>query len=150
MPLPALALRASLPCKPELAERSVELAGSTVDVVMQGCYAGDNTFAVACATLPQPATAGAALNHWRAAVLTAAQARDAHDRPFQPLGTLGLPQSVRTQAAGEMPGGGAMHLDAAWFSRVQGTTVRACHAMVYGPALTSATADVFFDGLVLN
>lgn len=149
VPLPALGLKASLPCKPDRAERSVELAGTEVEVLMQGCESGNNTFAVACATLVQPATAGAALNHWRAAVLAASKARDTHDTPFQPAGALGLPQSVRTRAIGALPNGGDMHMDAVWFSRVQGSTVRACHAMVYGPALTAAIADVFFDGLTL-
>lgn len=150
LPLPELGLEASLPCKPDRAERSVELAGQAVRVVMQGCEAAGTTFAVACATLSDPASAGVALAHWRAAVLAAAQAQGAQDVPFQPAGALGLPQAVRTSATGTLPGGGAMRLQGAWFARVQGGEVHACHAMVYGAELPAATADVFFDALVLR
>ena len=148
--LPALGLQASLPCKPERAERTVELAGAELRVVMQGCDAGSTTYAVACATLAQPERAGLTLTHWRAAVLAAAKARELRDQPFQPAGALGLPQSVRTSGSGVMPGGGPMHLEAAWFSRLKGDAVLACHAIAYGPELTSAVADVFFNGLTVQ
>lgn len=150
VPLPELALEVSLPCKPERAQRNVELAGQTVEITMQSCEAGGNTFAVACAALAQPSSAGAALAHWRAAVLAAAQAKNAKDKPFQPDGALGLPQSARTQATGVLPSGGAMHLEAAWFARVDQSTVTVCHAMVYGSELPRASADVFFEALVLR
>lgn len=150
LPLPELGLEASLPCKPERAQRNVDLAGQTVEITMQGCEAAGNTFAVACAALDQPSSAGAALAHWRAAVLAAAQAKDAQDKPFQPDGSLGLPQSVRTRATGVLPTGGAMHMEAAWFARVQQNSVHVCHAMVYGSELPRAIADVFFEALVLR
>ncbi len=150
MPLPALGLQVSMPCKPERAERSVELAGTELSVTMQGCDAGGTTYAVACATLTQPERAGMTLTHWRAAVLAAAQARDLHDKAFQPAGALGLPQSLRTNATGLMPGGGSMHLEAGWFSRLQGDAVRACHIIAYGPELTQGVADVFFNGISLQ
>lgn len=150
MPLPELGLEASLPCKPERAERRVELAGQDVEVLMQGCETKGITFALACATLDQPATAGQALAHWRAAVLAGGHARNAQDRPFQPPGALGLPQAVRTQAVGVLPGGGPMHMEGAWFARLEPQGVRACHAMVYGSELPGATADVFFEALALR
>ncbi|MGP1630623.1 MAG: hypothetical protein ACTS8S_09825 [Giesbergeria sp.] len=150
LPLQELGLEASLPCKPDRAERGVELGGQTVQVVMQGCEAAGTTFAVACAALSEPAGAGAALAHWRAAVLAAAQAQGAKDRPFQPTGALGLPQAMRTSATGVLPGGGSMQMQGAWFARVQGGKVHVCHAMVYGSELPAATADVFFEALVLR
>ena len=150
LPLPDLGLEVSLPCKPDRVERSVELAGQSVKMVMQGCEAAGATFAVACATLSDPASAGAALAHWRAAVLAGAQAQGAKDSPFQPAGALGLPQAVRTRATGSLPGGGTMHMEAAWFARVQRAEVHACHAMVYGSELAQTTADVFFQALVLR
>lgn len=150
MPLPALGLQVSLPCKPERAERTVAMAGSDLPVVMHSCTASGATFGVACTTLAQPERAGITLTHWRAAVLASAQARDLHDQPFQPTGALGLPQSLRTSGTGAMPGGGAMHLEAVWFARLQGDAVRACHAIAYGLQLTPAVADVFFSGLTLQ
>lgn len=148
--LPTVALQVSLPCKPERTERSVEIAGSSLQVVMHSCKAGAATFAVACATLAQPERAGMTLTHWRAAVLAAAQAREVHDQPFLPDGALGLPQSLRSTAMGALPGGAAIRVDGAWFARVQGDAVRACHALAYGPALTAPIADVFFNGLLLQ
>lgn len=150
LPLPDLAMEASLPCKPERAERSVDLAGQPAQMVMRSCEAAGVTFALACAALAEPSRAGVALTHWRAAVLAAAQAQGARDQPFQPEGALGLPQAVRTSAAGSLPAGGAMQLQAAWFARVRGNAVHACHAMVYASELPAATADVFFDSLVLR
>ncbi|MCO5105073.1 MAG: hypothetical protein M9919_13845 [Burkholderiaceae bacterium] len=150
LPLSDLALEVGLPCKPERAQRDVPLVGQTVKMTMQSCEAAGVTFAVACAALAQPSGAGAALAHWRAAVLAAAQAQDAKDEPFQPHGALGLPQSVRTRATGVLPQGGAMQLQAAWFARVRQSSVDVCHAMVYGSELPRALADVFFEALVLR
>lgn len=146
----ALGLQANLPCKPDRAERKVEMAGAELPVIMQGCDAGGTTYALACAPLAQPERAGLTLTHWRAAVLAAAQARELHEKPFLPAGALGLPQSLRTTGTGVMPGGGPMHLEAAWFSRLQGKAVLVCHAIAYGPELTPAVADVFFNGLTLQ
>lgn len=148
--LPELGIEASLPCKPERAERSVELAGQPAQVLMHSCEAGGATFAVACAPLAEPSRAGAALRHWRAAVLAAAQAGTARDTPFLPAGALDLPQSVRTVAEVRAPDGSAVQMQAAWFARVRGDTVQACHAMVYARALPVATADVFFGALALR
>lgn len=148
--LPEIGIEASLPCKPERAERSVELAGQAAQVVMHSCDAAGATFAIACAPLAEPSRADAALRHWRAAVLAAAQAGTASDRPFQPEGALDLPQSVRTAAEVSAPDGGSVHMQAAWFARVRGDTVQACHAMVYARALPPATADVFFAALALR
>ena len=147
IPLPAMALQASLPCKPERTERAVAMAGTELLVLMHSCKASGLTFAVACATLKQPERAGVTLAHWRAAVLAAAQARDLRDQVFLPDGTLDLPQSLRTSGTGALPGGARIRLDGAWFSRTQGSTVRVCHAITYGPELTVAVADVFFSSL---
>lgn len=150
VPLPALALQASLPCKPERTERAVELAGTELMVLMHTCKANAVTFAVACATLKQPERAGVTLNHWRAAVLAAAQTRELRDQAFLPAGALDLPQSLRTAGAGVLPGGAPVRLDGVWFARTQGDAVRACHAIAYGPELTNAVADVFVSGLSIQ
>lgn len=148
-------LRASLPCKPEVAQRTVELAGTPVELRMTGCEADGATFAFACAGLTDPARAGVTLAHWRAAVLAALQAPapgqpgapvDAH---HVPTGALDLPQSVRTQARGRTADGSAVEAHAVWFARVQGPQVRACHAVVFGAGLRPAVADQFLAGLVL-
>lgn len=154
--LPALGLTASLPCKPEHLERQIELAGHPAQVRMSGCTADGVTFALACAALADPAQAGLALSHWRAAVLAALQAPAApqpgtpQDQPFVPTGALDIPQSVRTVAQGQQPGGGSVALQAVWFARVQGPSVQACHAVVYSAQPRPEVADAFFAELVLQ
>lgn len=154
--LPALGLAASLPCKPEHLEREIELAGHAAQVRMSGCTADGVTFALACADLVEPAQAGLALTHWRAAVLATLQAPPApqpgapQDLPFVPAGALAIPQSVRTVAQGHPPGGGRVAMQAVWFARVQGPSVQACHAVVYSAESRPEVADAFFAGLVLQ
>ena len=157
MSLEPLGLGASLPCKPDRLERNIELAGVPVQVHMAGCAADGATVAVACAELPPSVPAGAALAHWRAAVLVAlrapaaGKAGAAQDRPFVPAGALMLPQSVRTQAQGQQPdGNGAAFMDAVWFARLQGTQLQACHAVVYGLQPRPDVSDVLLAGLVLQ
>lgn len=154
--LSELGLEASLPCKPEHRERPIELAGQPAQVRMAGCSADGATFALACAVLEDPAQAGMALTHWRAAVLAALHAPAApqpgapQDQPFVPAGALAIAQSVRTSAQGPQPAGGSVALQAVWFARVQGSSVRACHAVVYGAQLRTQVADHFFGALVLQ
>ena len=157
VPLEPLGLVASLPCKPDRLERSIELAGAPVQVHMAGCVADGATVAVACAALPPPALAGTALAHWRTAVLAAlrappaGQSGAAQDQPFVPAGALALPQSVRTRAQGVQPdGSGAAFMDAVWFARLQNAQLQACHAVVYSTQLRPDVADVLMTGLVLQ
>ena len=69
VPLPEAGLTITLPCKPDQATRTVELAGAPVALAMVGCDADGATFAVSHAALADPAQVGTALTHWRAAVL---------------------------------------------------------------------------------
>lgn len=154
--LPGDGMTVSLPCKPEQAQRSVELAGQPVDMRMTGCEADGSTFAVACATLAEPAMAGSALTHWRAAVLASMQAPAQgqvgapQDKPFVPAGALDLPQSVQTGALGRQPDGSAVAVQAAWFARVRGTEVHACHAVLFSARPRPEVAEPFLAGLVLR
>ena len=155
--LEPLGLGASLPCKPDRLERSIELAGAPVQMHMAGCTADGATVAVACAALPPSALAGTALAHWRAAVLAALRAPPAgqpgaaQDRLFVPAGALVLPQSVRTQAQGQQPdSSGAASMDAVWFARLQGTQLQACHAVVYSTQPRPDVTDALLAGLVLQ
>lgn len=152
------AITLSLPCKPEHTERAIELAGMPAQVRMSGCAADGATFAVACAVLADPAQAGAALTHWRAAVLAALRAPAEgqpgapSDRPFVPPGALQLPQSMRTTAQGLAPGegGASVFAEAAWFARVRGPQISACHAVVYSTEPRPELADTFLGSLALQ
>lgn len=67
--VPEAGLQITLPCKPETATRTVELAGAPQALSMLGCEADGATFAVSHVRLAEPSTAGLALAHWRAATL---------------------------------------------------------------------------------
>ena len=143
------ALSAHLPCKPTHMERRIELVGAPTQVRMAACEADGSTFAVACTQLADPSQVGMALAHWRTAVLASMAAGAPQDSPFVPPGALVLPQSVRTVARGQLPGGAPVALQAVWFARVQGPQISACHAVLYGAQVRAAVADSFFAGLVL-
>ena len=154
--LPEAGLLASLPCKPDQVERTVELAGAPVTMHMAGCETGDTTFAVACARLSDPALAGAALTHWRAAVLTGMQAPAAgqpgapEPAPYHLAGALELPQSLQVTAQGKSAEGRAMAAQAVWFARVKAAQVHVCHAVLLSSRALTEAAEPFFSGLELQ
>ena len=85
VPVPDAALTITLPCKPDQAQRTIELAGSPGVLSMAGCEADGAVLAVSHAALADPALAGAALTHWRAAVLAnlgSGAAATAADMPY--------------------------------------------------------------------
>lgn len=158
-------LTALFPCKPERAVRPVELQGRSVELSMAGCDADGATFAVSHMVLPPgtgAADAGAVLAQWRGATLARIGVpADAAGPgvPFTPPGALPLPQSVRLQAHGAVPGQGqgaavAVAVDAAWFARAEaagdGPRMRLYHAVIYSPRPRAAVADTFFPGLALR
>lgn len=153
VPLPDAALTITLPCKPDQATRQVELAGAPVELAMVGCDADGATFAVSHAALADPAQIGAALTHWRAAVLAnlgPGAAASALDTPYAPTGVLPVPQSVRTAVQGQRADGSTVVAHAVWFARAVGPQVRLYHAVVYAPKARPEVADQFFAGLALR
>jgi glucan biosynthesis protein len=152
VPLPEAGLTITLPCKPDQATRTVELAGAPVALAMVGCDADGATFAVSHAALADPAQVGTALTHWRAAVLARLgpqAATSAADTPYTPRGALPLPQSLRTVAQGQRADGSAVTAQAVWFARAAGPEVRLFHAVVYSQKPRLEVADQFFAGLAL-
>ncbi len=151
--IPEGAITITLPCKPDHATRSVELAGAPAELSMTGCDADGATFAVSHLLLADPAQVGAALTHWRIAMLAnlgPGAAATAVDVPYAPAGVLPVPQSVRTTAQGQRPDGTAVHAQAVWFARALGPQVRLYHAVVYTPKPRPEAAEPFFAGLVLQ
>ena len=94
--LDGAALTATLPCKPDHAVRTVEMAGLPVELAMAGCEADNATFAISHAALPDPARADTALAHWRAAALARVGAATVlSEQAFAPPGTLPLRHQAR-------------------------------------------------------
>jgi hypothetical protein len=148
VPLDGAALTAALPCKPDHATRTVEMAGAPVDLAMAGCEADNAIFAVSSAALPDSARADAALAHWRAAVLArVGTAAVLSEQPFARPGTLALPSSVRLVAQGRRADGTAVTVQGVWFARAVGTQVRLYHAVVYTAKARPEVADALFSGL---
>ena len=115
------------------------------------------------ATLTDPARAGVALEHWRAATLArigvavpaanapaSGAAAPAQMQPFVPAGAMALPQAVRTTVQGQRPDGTPVTAHAAWFARALGSEVRVYHAVVFADKARPAVADTFFAGLELR
>jgi hypothetical protein len=152
VPLPEAGITILLPCKPDRATRTVELAGSPAELAMTGCEADGALWAVSHTALADPAQAGTALRHWRAAVLAnlgAGAAATAVDTPFAPKGALPLPQSVRTVVQGQRGDGSAVFAQGVWFARAAGPRMRLYHAVVYTGRPRPELADQFFAGIVL-
>jgi hypothetical protein len=145
-------LTALLPCKPEQATRPVDLGSGSVELSLTGCEADGATFAISHLRLADASQAGAVLGQWRAAVLARMQAGagTAVDQPFVPAGALALPQSVRTAAQGQRPGGGPVAAQAVWFARLEDGQMHLYHAVVYAGRDRPAVADAFFAGLALQ
>lgn len=151
--LPEATLAITLPCKPDHASRTVELAGEPVTLTMSGCDADGTTFAVSHAVLADPAKLGAALTHWRAAVLAnlgPGASAAAVDTAFVPPKALPVPQSVRTAAQAQRAEGAVVSMEGAWFARAAGPELRLYHAVVYASTPRPAVADTFFAGLALQ
>lgn len=151
--LPEAAITITLPCKPDQATRIVELAGVPVELAMAGCDADGATLAVSHAALANPAQVGAALGHWRTAVIAnlgSGAAASAVDIPYTPSGVLPLPQSVRTAVQGQRADGSVVSAQGVWFARAVGPQVRLYHAVVYTSRPRAELADTFFAGLVLQ
>ena len=120
---------------------------------MAGCDADGATFAVSHAALTDPARVGAALTHWRAAVIANLgnrAAASAVDVPYAPPGVLPLAQSVRTVVQGQRPDGTAVVAQSVWFARSVGPQVRLYHAVVYTSKPRPEVADQFFAGITLQ
>jgi len=157
VPVPEADLTVTLPCKPDTAHRTVELAGAPAELAMVGCEADGAVFAVSHTAMADPALVGKALAHWRAAVMANLAAQQpaatasaaATDTPFTPRGALVLPQSVRTVVQGRRPDGSAVTAQAVWFARASGSQIRLYHAVVYTAKPRPELADQFFSGLVL-
>lgn len=147
----AVPLHLLLPCKPDRAERAVDMAGHAVALHMLGCDADGATFAVSYVQLADATDAAAVLQGWRSAVLARAQAQSVQDDPaWAPQGAAwpGLaPQ--RLQATGSRPDGEPVALQAAWFAAAGPAGVQVFHAVMLSPRPRPEVAQAFFSALTV-
>jgi len=143
-------LIALMPCKPDRATRKLELAGVAVELGMTGCEAAGATFAVSQVRLAPGASAATAMGQWRTAMLANMRAGDVREQPFQPAGSLNLPQSIRLSALGQRADGSVVQSQAVWFARAAPDGLWLFHAVIYAQTLKPEAADAFFGGLKLE
>jgi hypothetical protein len=139
-----------LPCKPDKAEKAVALAGQPAQLKMQGCDAGDATFAVSVADIGDASKAGAALAEWQALTLanmkagpvgTAAGATQVSS--FRPAGMAAGAPALLVKAQGQRDNGRAVTGQAAYFARGS----QLFQVVVYADTVSADLAETFFSSL---
>ncbi|MBA4264563.1 MAG: hypothetical protein C0453_05735 [Comamonadaceae bacterium] len=141
-------LQALMPCKPDLAERTLPLAGVPTQMHMHSCEAGGQTFAVGWAAVAAEADVTEVLAGWRAGSLAAIRvdpASAAEANADWPVTVQGADQLQGLQATGQDLQGKAVQMRGAYFAK--GTQV--FQAAVYGPTLPDEVLTTFFEGLRL-
>ena len=142
-------LQALMPCKPDVATRTVQLpAGNQTlgaSLRMQGCEASDLQFTLAQMTVPDGIAMADALSAWRAASLAAlkVQPGDVPTQAWQLQGAEAVPPPQRAEVT--TPTYRAQWI---WFVHAH----RVYQAAVYGDAKATKlneAAEVYFSGIKL-
>jgi hypothetical protein len=136
------AVQLLFPCRPQLHERRVSLAGASVKLSLQACDGGGQTWGLASTDLADPARLAAALDELAAAAganLTATP----RATPLQVPGATPQPGGRRVAVDGRRPDGEAAQMELALFTH--GT--RVYQATVLGRQLPAEPVDTFFTSL---
>lgn len=141
-------LTARLPCKPDRAQRAVQLGGQDLLLEMAGCEAAGGLFAISHIPLADATQSTALLAAWRSEALHNMQATAVQERAFEPALATGLRAThpVMVSAQGQRPDGSAVQAQLAWFST--GTDI--FHVAVYAPRLNPDMTDILFSDLQLR
>lgn len=136
------AVQALFPCRPQLHERRLALAGATVKLSLQACDSGGQTWGLASADLVDPSRLAPALDELAAAA-AANLAATPRSSPLQVPGATPHPGSRRVALDGRRPDGERAQMRVAVF--VHGT--RVYQASVLGPRLPEEPVDTFLGSL---
>ena len=143
--VPVEQLAALLPCKPDHAERQVDLGGTKHTLAMWGCEAGGALFAVSHLRTQPPGSPEQVIAAWQLAALRNMPGATSQVLPFKAPSLAGktpAPEAmVRTN--GKRANGQAVQAQLAWLRR--GADVY--HLAVYAPELTPAMTESFFTEL---
>ena len=137
------AVQAQLPCKPSTHTRKVTLAGQPVDMSLQVCSAGGQTWALAWADVTDPAQVGPALRELRDAAAANIGAQSSVPLPLNIKGATPHADSTRLQLEGRRADGQPVREQMALFAR--GTVV--VQATALGATLPDDAVDTFFASL---
>lgn len=149
-----------LPCKPDHAQRDVQLGAHTVAMHMSGCEAAGGLYAVSHVRLADPAQVGPAQAAWRQASLAHLRDSTVQTLPFQ----LAKPKAseMRTadpqtaavpvdmlemlQVQAKHPDGSPLQARLVWLS----SGVDVYHVALYGAHLSPEMSELLFSELVLQ
>lgn len=140
------AFRVTLPCKPDAAQRAVEVAGRAVDLAMLSCDAGGLTFAVASMKVPDGMASGELVKAWQSATQASLRVPAAQVQAWVPEVRLVPASGVALtgwRATGARPDGSLVEAHVAWLSR--GADV--VQLAVYG-AIAPAVMAQWLEGVV--
>ncbi len=134
------AVRATLPCKPDAAQRMVGLAGQSVELNMLSCDVGDLTFAMASLRAPPGVPTQTVVDAWQQASAASLKVPTGQVQPWVP--ELRLPPAAAMvvsgwQATGARPDGRAVKAHVFTLSR-DGEVVQLA---VYGPVAAAVLAQ---------
>jgi hypothetical protein len=131
------------PCKPDVQERRVALAGPPVRLVLHVCSAADLTWAFAVADMAEPGRVGPALAALQAAAAANLGSAPGAITPQAVPGATPQPGSGRSHLRGQLSDGHGVQMQVLVFAR--GTQV--FQASVLGAALPEEAVDTYFTSL---
>lgn len=131
------------PCKPQIQDRRVQLAGEEVRLLLHACTADGQTWALAHADLADPARIGRALKELSASAASNIGAAATEGEALQVPGATPNVSSRHSRLQGVLPDGRRVQMQVAVF--VHGTTV--FQATVLGEQVAEEPARTFFSGL---
>lgn len=130
-----------LPCKPDAAQRMVQLAGQEVRVEMRGCAASGTLFAVSHTQLTDANRTSEVLTSWRLGTLAQIQRHEIKESPYPKLDSSKVGAETILQVTGIGPDGKPLAAQLAWL--VDGDEI--FHLAIYAPAIGAAQAEPFFE-----
>jgi len=142
-------LVAMLPCKPDQAQRMVQLAAQDMLMDMRGCEADGALFAISHVRVDSAARTDAVRADWRQQTLAAMRAPSVQALSLrrEPRAPAGSPPSTHFLAAqGQRPDGSAVVARLLWL----GTGPDLYHVAVYANSLTDERVEMLFSGLRLQ
>jgi hypothetical protein len=137
---------ALFPCRPDLRERRVPIAGADRKMQLHSCDAAGATFSLAVVDGAEPAAVDSLLAAMKASVVGNLGGQASAGRPFMPPGATPNPSSALVRVTGRLPDGRQVVGGAAFF--VHGT--RVYQATAIGEALAEDAIGSFFAAIKLT
>lgn len=136
-------LFAMFPCKPERFARGVQLGGTKVEMRMSSCVVNGVTYAVAHASIAEPAKVAVAMTELRAAITANIAGSASELGAVSVPGMTPNPLAQRVTLKGHGADGEALQEQAVFFAK----GLRVYQASIVGPKIDPEAADTFIAGL---